>query len=389
MHTKEIVNIICENHTYEYILLNKELKFLNCSNGLGKYIDKSEDIDKLLDIFELMPELVGTETALFNVLHGKQEHLTIPHVWKDDNTCVNIYIYLGEKVENSLLVLLEDVSEMMIQHRLLMQSNNENALLLAEIENKNKQLKIFNEEMQRLVTEEVYKNLEKQHMLELQTRHAQMGEMISLITHQWKQPLSVIQTLGSLLKMKYELHTLTLETTMEKIENILKQADYMNQTVHAFQKFFTPSKGRGTFNVKKTIHSLLELVKMDYALSNIEVSIEGDDEIMVQGYANEYNQVILSLLQNAKDAFEGQAKPNKYVHIHVKKEQEHSLVSIRDNAGGIPEEIIAEVFTQYMTSKKNGSGLGLYIAKSVIENNMQGKIWVENTQDGAVFFIKL
>ena len=96
-----------------------------------------------------------------------------------------------------------------------------------------------------------------------------------------------------------------------------------------------------------------------------------------------------SLLQNAKDAFAKQEKPNKYVHIYVRQEQEHSLVSIRDNAGGIFQKNIDEIFTPYTTSKKNGSGLGLYIAKSVIENNMQGKIWVENRHDGAVFFIRL
>jgi len=389
MYKKEIVNIICKNHTYEYVLLNKEFKFLNCSNGLETYVGKCEEIDVLLDIFELMPELVGTETDLLDVLHGKQEHFTIPHVWKDDTTCVNIHVSLGTKVENSLLILLEDVSDVMIQHRLLAQSTNENALLLAEIENKNRQLKSFNEEMQKLVEKEVSKNIEKQHMLELQTRHAQMGEMISLITHQWKQPLSVIQTLGTLLKMKYELGTLSSELAVEKIENILQQADHMSQTVNDFQKFFTPSKKRAVFNVKKTIRTALELVKMDYAISNIELSIEGDEEAMVKGYANEYNQVILSLLQNAKDAFAKQEKANKYVQIEVRQEQEYSLVSMRDNAGGICQKNIDEIFTPYTTSKKNGSGLGLYIAKSVIENNMQGKIWVENRHDGAVFFIRI
>lgn len=388
MYSKEVVKAICANHVYEYCIVSKQYEVLKHSEKVSKYCDKEILTLETIDIFELIPELIGMETDLASIFDGTLKELMIPMVFKEPQDYINIHVQ-PNRAFDTLIVLFENITDSTVAQYHLRQANNNNLLLIEEVAQKNKQLEVFNEKMQKLVEEEVSKNIEKQHMLELQTWHAQMGEMISLITHQWKQPLSVIQTLGTLLKMKYELHTLTPELTVEKIENILQQVDYMSQTVHDFQKFFTPSKDRTMFNVKKTIDSVLELVKMDYALSDIAVSIEGDDEVMVKGYANEYKQVILSLLQNAKDAFVGQSKSNKYVHINVRKEQEHSIVSMKDNAGGISENLINELFTQYMTSKKNGSGLGLYIAKSVIENNMQGKIWVENTQDGVVFFIRV
>jgi len=271
----------------------------------------------------------------------------------------------------------------------VLQANNENLLLLKEIEEKNRQLEAYNHEMEKLVTAEVAKNLDKQHMLELQTRHAQMGEMIAMITHQWKQPLSVIQTLGTLLKIKYTSGKLTEKLFTEKIDNLLKQASHLNQTVHDFQKFFTPSKRKIYFDMNETIRSILALIKMEYALKNITIHLSEDSSVTVYGYENEYKQVILSLLQNAKDALVLTRQDEREIHIQITKKDNHSLVSIEDNAGGIAEEIMEHIFTQYVSTKEEGSGLGLHIAKSVIENNMQGKLWVENTKVGARFYILL
>jgi signal transduction histidine kinase len=241
--------------------------------------------------------------------------------------------------------------------------------------------------MKELVEEEVAKNEEKQHMLELQTRHAQMGEMIALITHQWKQPLSVIQTVCANLKLKYELDKLSPTFFMDKIDNILNQTRYMNTTVVDFQKFFTPSKAKSTFNLNENINTLLGLVATDYVHAHITVEVEEDEEVWIEGYPNEYNQVILSLLQNAKEAFLANPSKSMQIRIRISKKEGQSHVSIADNAGGISPTVLPKIFNQYESSKANGSGLGLYIAKSVIEGNMGGKIWAENSEEGAVFHI--
>ena len=388
MYSKEIVKAICANHLYEYCIVSSHFEVIKVSDEMSKYCDKSLFSLKKIELFDLVPELVGMDKELVSILEGSLEELMIPMVFKAPHNYINIRVH-PNKSFNTFIVLFENVTENTTSQYALRQANNDNLLLLDEIETKNQQLEAFNKEMQNLVDKEVAKNLEKQHMIELQTRHAQMGEMIAMITHQWKQPLSVIQTVCTLLKIKYDLGKVTKELFTEKIDNILTQTTYMTQTVNDFQKFFTPSKKKALFNVKETISSVLHLVEMEYALENIKITLEGKDDVFVEGYANEYNQVILAILHNAKDALVENKKTQqaKQISIEVGSVQTSSHVTINDTAGGIPESLLEKIFTQYMTTKEKGSGLGLHIAKTVIEKNMGGKLEVSNRKEGACFSI--
>lgn len=388
MYSKEIVKAICANHVYEYCIVSKDFEVLKYSEKASKYCDKVILMSDQINLFDLVPELVGMEDELSLIMVGDKEELIVPMVFKEPNYYVNITVH-SNRTMDPLIVLFENVTDNTIAQYNLRQANNNNLLLLDEIAEKNKQLEMFNKEMQKLVDEEVAKNIETQHMMELQTRHAQMGEMIAMITHQWKQPLSVIQTLGTLLKIKFESGKLTQNIFKKKMNNLLQQTRHLSQTVNDFQQFFTPSKKKVDFDMNETITSVLNLVEMEYALDNVHLSLVEVTPVSVYGYANEYNQVILSLLNNAKDALVDSGQAHKHIEIKIDMHDKRSLVSISDNAGGIPLEMIDNVFTQYVTSKKNGSGLGLYIAKTVIENNMQGKIWVKNTEEGACFSILL
>ncbi len=388
MYSSEVVKAICSNHLYEYCIVSSSFEVLKCSDAISKYCEKEIlTLDKI-ELFDMVPELVGMEEDLASILAGQLEELMIPMVFKAPKSYINIRVHPNKNFD-TLIILFENITKQTMAQYELRQSNNNNLLLLEEIAYQNKQLETFNKEMHRLVDEAVAKNIEKQHMMELQTRHAQMGEMIAMITHQWKQPLSVIQTLGTLLKMKYESGKLTQETFRVKIDNLLKQANQLNQTVNDFQQFFSPSKKRVHFDMQKTLASVVSLIKMEYALENIEITLHKEVSVSIYGYENEYKQVVLSLLQNAKDALIVSSQSNKQIDINIQKKGKHSLVTIEDNAGGIPKEILEHIFTQYVSTKENGSGLGLYIAKTVIENNMQGKIWVENRTEGACFSILL
>ena len=386
MHNKEIVDAICANHLYEYLIVNASYQVIGYSAQISQYCDALLTEEAACDLFCVVPELVGMEEDLALLLEGEGSSLSLPLIFKAPDQYVNLYVHQGTLSE-TCIVLFENITEKTYVKQQAAQVHNENLLLLDEIADKNRRLQIFSQKMKELVDEEVAKNIEKQHMLELQTRHAQMGEMIALITHQWKQPLSVIQTVCANLKLKYELGNLPLDLVMNKIDNILKHTQYMNTTVVDFQKFFTPSKSKSRFNLNETIRSLIGLVKADYVHSNIVLKLEENDEVWVEGYPNEYNQVILSILQNAKEAFVSNPSENMQIHIHISNQDGKSHVCISDNAGGIPLEIRPKIFDQYETSKSHGSGLGLYIAKSVIEKNMGGKIWVENSDDGASFYI--
>ncbi len=385
MH-KEIVDAICANHLYEYLIVNASYEVIGYSAQISQYCDALLTEEATCDLFCVVPELVGMEEDLALLFEGKSNSLSLPLIFKAPNHYVNLYVHQGTLSE-TCIVLFEDITDKTHAKQQATQVHNENLLLLDEIADKNRRLQIFSQKMKELVDEEVAKNREKQHMLELQTRHAQMGEMISLITHQWKQPLSVIQTVCANIKLKYELGNLSLGLVMHKIDTILKQTRQMNTTVVDFQTFFTPSKSKSRFHLNETIRSLIGLVKADYVHANIVLKVEEKDEVWVEGYPNEYNQVILSILQNAKEAFVSNPSKTMQIHIRISNQDGKSHVCISDNAGGIPFEIVPKIFDQYETSKSHGSGLGLYIAKSVIEKNMGGKIWVENSKEGASFYI--
>jgi len=388
MYDKEIVDAICMNHRYEYCIVDRHFHVLEYSENLSKYCDSDSLQVAKIDFFDVSPELVGMEEEIECIFAGELKELLIPLVFKVPDFYINIHIYKS-RASDTLIVLFENITDITKTQQESQQVTNENLLLLDEIAKKNTQLEAFNQEMQRLVDEEVAKNIEQKHMLELQTRHAQMGEMIAMITHQWKQPLSVIQSIGTLLQIKYERGTLSQTLFTEKMDNLLAQVTHMNQTVGDFQKFFMPSKEQDFFYIKETVLSVLHLVQMEYTLQNVNIELIEEGEASLFGYANEYTQVILAILQNAKDALLSSEQVDKQIIIRIQKKGEAALVTIDDNAGGIPEEIIEDIFTQYVTSKEQGSGLGLYIAKIVIENNMQGQLWVKNTEVGAQFSILL
>jgi len=386
MFNEEIVSAICANHVYEYLIVNDAYCVQATSPSIEKYCKDINITSKEISVFDVVPELVGMEDILQEICLGEKESLLIPLVFKEPHAYVNIRVHASCH-ESTCIVLFENITETTLAQQEARQANNENVLLLREIAKQNKVLEQFNQEMQKMVDAEVAKNLEKQHTIEIQSRHAQMGEMIAMITHQWKQPLSAIHTTGMLLKIKYDLGTLTQDIFNEKMNLLLGQASHMNQTVVDFQTFFTPSKEKVHFNIYETIQAVLALVEVEYHVQNIEIVLNGESEVSVYGYANEYKQVILALLQNAKDAFLSSPKATMQIMIDVHAKKGRSVVSLSDNAGGIPEEIIGDIFTQYVSTKKTGSGLGLHIAKTVIEDNMQGSISVKNKEKGACFKI--
>lgn len=386
MYDKEIINVVNMQRKYEYCIVSRNHKILNYSESLYKYCD-GKNVDKnTSDLFDIVPELVGMEESLEDVFNKNIPEFCIPLVFKVPSFYINICVYHGE-ASDTLLVLFEDITELTSLQQDLGQAHKENLLLLDDVQETNKQLEVFNQEMQMLVEEEVQKNKDQQHMLELQTRHAQMGEMIAMITHQWKQPLSVIKTLGTLLKIKYETSTLTKQIFDEKMDNLLTQVNHMNQTVNDFQDFFIPSKEKVSFEIKEAIESVLHLVQIDYSVQNIDMIIQIKKNVFIEGYINQYKQVILSIIQNAKYALNMSIQKNKKITITIDNVNNKSCVTILDNAGGIPNEIIDEVFTQYVTTKETGSGLGLYIAKKMIEESMQGELWVKNHSHGAMFTV--
>ena len=396
MHVQEILKAIYDNHHYEYLIIDSNMNIVEFSDKVFDFCETENKNCEQVPLEDAVYELCGMQEEIRQIFLGKEKKFTLPYVFKAPDRYVHIHISPGRRhsvpdangyLYETVIILFEDITQLAKMQQQMVQEGNEKALLLKTISEQNHQLQLFNEEMQRLVDEEIRKNLEKQKMLELQERHSQMGEMISMIIHQWKQPLNAIQLIAQVLKIKTENNSCTPEFLLEKLDGIFKQVKFMDQTIYVFQNFFKPAKEKVKFNVYETLESLLELVRYEYEYKHIQIVLEGEKDVIGFGYPNEFTQVILTLMKNAKDAFEEHPLDNMQITLEVRSEKGKACICVRDNAGGIPDDLIDDIFELYVTTKEDGTGLGLNIAKRVIENNMNGRITVQNTEEGAEFRI--
>jgi len=214
-----------------------------------------------------------------------------------------------------------------------------------------------------------------------------MGEMIGSIAHQWRQPLNTLNVNIENLEFDYEDKLIDKEFLDKFILEQTKILHYMSKTIDDFRNFFRIDKQKTDFSVKKAIENSINIQLPELKKYDISLDIHGDDFI-INGFENEFLQVIMNLISNAKDAIVHNNQNNGKIDISLQKNQ----VIIKDNAGGIPLDIIDRIFEPYYTTKEQGkgTGMGLYMSKMIIENNMDGKISVSNSKNNeAIFRIKL
>jgi two-component system, NtrC family, C4-dicarboxylate transport sensor histidine kinase DctB len=239
-----------------------------------------------------------------------------------------------------------------------------------------KRLKELNIILQQTVHEEIAKNDEKNKILFQQNKMAAMGEMIANIAHQWRQPLSMITTVASSVKLKKELGVLEEGDCEESLIHIVETANYLSNTIDDFQYYFSPNKRKNDFNTKDLIDKSLKLYKIDFKEKKFHV-IKNIDNIKIINFENELLQVIINILNNAKDELL-KKDIEKYIFIDAYKENQNYIINIKDNAGGISEEIIDRIFEPYFTTKhkSKGTGLGLYMCQEIMLKHINGTIRV-------------
>lgn len=238
------------------------------------------------------------------------------------------------------------------------------------------------------------KQKEQEHIMIEQSKMAAMGEMISAIAHQWRQPLNVLALYIQDIQGAYEADELDDTYVNKVVLNSMKQINYMSSTIDDFRNFFTPSKDKEKFSIIKQIDKTIDLVGPQLKSHHIEIKLEGDDCYMF-GYPNEFQQIALNLINNAKDAIvELQEKDSDngvkgFISISGVKTERGFKVVVEDNGGGIDENIIDKIFEPYFTTKfpANGTGVGLYMVKEIIERHYSGSVSVSNATDGAKFTI--
>ncbi|MGM0518754.1 MAG: sensor histidine kinase [Campylobacterota bacterium] len=229
--------------------------------------------------------------------------------------------------------------------------------------------------------EEINKTIEKEKLLVQQSKMATMGEMIGSISHQWKQPLSLISTSNGMLKLNMEVKSFPKEDLEQSIKNIDYSVQNLAQTIDDFRNFFNPNKKKESFEISSAIEKTLKLIKSQFKNNDIKL-IQDFQNIEVYAVENELLQTLINILKNSKDEFEIKKEQEiKIVKVTAKQENSLAIITIHDNAGGIPEDILPKIFDAYFTTKEKqgGSGIGLYMSKQIVES-MNGKISVENVK---------
>lgn len=231
----------------------------------------------------------------------------------------------------------------------------------------------------------------RDNLLRQQSKMAEMGNMIGAIVHQWKQPITGIHMLAQTLEEEAENDTLENSTVLKTSQHILEQINFMTKTMNDFRDYFKPSKHRRPFSPKKSALNMYAMLRKHYIHSNVQVNIEGDDSINAFGYDNEFKQVLLNILNNARDLFVEQKRKDGQVNVHITSSDNKAIISIHDNGGGIPEELLPEkIFEPYISTKGDaGTGIGLSMSKTLIEDSMQGELLARNIGEGAEFIIEL
>jgi PAS domain S-box-containing protein len=275
------------------------------------------------------------------------------------------------------LPMMEDITERKAAEKALLE--------------KQSQLEELNRNLERRIAQGVLDSREKDRILMQQGRQAAMGEMIGNIAHQWRQPLNTLGLIVQELQMTYGHEGFTKESLEAGVHKAMVLIAHMSKTIEDFRNYFKPDKESIPFNVNQAVAKAVFLVEPSLKSLDIRIEVIEEQEVEITGFANEYSQALLNILLNCRDAFEtSRIDRSRGITISVFRENDRSVVTVADNAGGVPEDIMDKIFEPYFTTKgpDKGTGIGLYMAKTIIEKNMHGRLTVRNLADGAEFRIE-
>jgi len=257
------------------------------------------------------------------------------------------------------------------------------------------QLESFNSELEKRVEEEVKKRQKQERLMLHQSRQAAMGEMLESIAHQWRQPLNIIGLATVNLETQYTIGSLSDDDFHEKMKIISSNITYMSHTIDDFRKFLHPEREAIVFHPRKSFEDVLNIFGAQLESNHIKTVLDIHCSLSFYGVENEFKQVILILLNNAIDAIkmqqEAQMIEEGKITIAFSCKNDRGVVKVSDNGGGISESILDNIFNPYFTTKHNayGTGIGLYIAKNIIESRMKGSLSVKAIDFGSSFIIKV
>ncbi len=245
--------------------------------------------------------------------------------------------------------------------------------------------------LEQRIQEEISRRTDQEKLLVQQSKLAAMGNMLGNIAHQWRQPISEINAILMEIETITRYSSLSKEDLLKNITNCYEITEHMSNTIYDFQNFFQPSKKKEKFSILEACDSAVSVISASLKFHTIDLKYSTQKDCYAVGYPNEFAHAILNIISNAKDALVERKIQNPTIDISITVGKKYILIRIEDNAGGIESDYLDRIFEPYFTTKhaKQGAGIGLYMTKVIIENNMQGFVNVKNTEKGALFTVKI
>eukprot|EP01029_Cantina_marsupialis_P005232 TRINITY_DN15658_c0_g2_i1.p1 TRINITY_DN15658_c0_g2~~TRINITY_DN15658_c0_g2_i1.p1 ORF type:complete len:316 (+),score=37.86 TRINITY_DN15658_c0_g2_i1:486-1433(+) len=252
----------------------------------------------------------------------------------------------------------------------------------------NEELDEYKNNLELKVEEEIKKREENERLLLEQSKFAAMGEMIDAIAHQWAQPLSLLKMRLSMMDFDFENGEVDKKYILDLQQKSYTIIEHMNNTLNEFRTFFKQTKDIESFKIKQMIEKVLLLVKDEFIKHLITIELEVIDDFEIIAIENEFKHILLNIINNSKDAFLSNNIKDKKIVIKTYKNKNENIIEINDNAGGIEENIINDIFKAHISTKKDeGSGIGLYMSYQIAQKN-NTKLSAKNIKDGVQFLIK-
>lgn len=356
------------NRKIDNNLKNEILKKMKDANTFSIYV---EEFDEVATFIPLLNPITKKNVAYLkiNKLDSKV---------KEINSNFLIYFILLNLL--ILVVLIYLYSQFNYQHK-----------LEEVVSQKTKSLNKLNKNLEKTIQKEVSKNREKDELIIAQSRNAAMGEMISMIAHQWRQPLTTISMDVNNILADIELESLNENELKNISKNIIERTQYLSKTIEDFRNFFKPEKTHEKTDIKKVIQEAVSITNASLNNNSVILNINCSVEKSINTYSREVLQVLINIIKNAKEALEDNPTENRLIEIKCSQTEEYLEIRIFNNGNKIPEDILEKIFDPYFSTKKEniGTGLGLYMSKIIIEKHLKGSLEAFNVRSGVEFVIVL
>lgn len=387
------------------LLLDSELNIRDCNQGFVALLGIDQKpvgfpASNFLALDDANPPLASEMTLPFSQRTGFSGYLHCRAIPTEDG-CLLFCERLSLTESKAIELMAQLNNELLVIQRALVQKNLLLDKLNRDLEASHKQLQMQHETLQctfhRLEQEAaarvqaVQELRKREQMLIQQNRMAATGEMLSNLAHQWRQPLNNLGLKIQEIGLSYRFGVLDAELFNANQQESLKILNHLSQTIDTLRGLAMADLEKKPFRVDQVVEKTVLLVKDNLQGQGIKLWMKICGEPSINGYPNEYAQVLLNLLMNARDALQGRKVAEPWIYIYCCSEEGKSVVTITDNAGGIEREILDKIFDAFFTTKAlgKGTGIGLFLSKTIIEKKMGGRLTVQNAESGAEFRIEI